>query len=106
MTHMINLDLSSKVLCYKSYPPSLCSLKSSESMGTRTGATSSGRYTKEKNHKSNLISVTYISLLCFDCSLSLRFKTMKAVILSVILVLGVWLDCFSCDSHFTSGHVN
>lgn len=67
---------------------------------------SNGSYTKGKKCRSNLISATLISSFGFDYSPSFHFKTMKTVILSVLLVVEVWLDWFSCDSHFTSDHVN
>lgn len=105
---MINLDLNSKVLCYKSYVPSPFSLWNPLNVWApeMETASNSDYIVAKENHRSNLILVTHISLLGFDCSLSLHFKTMKTVILSVILVLEVRSDCFSCYSHSTSSQVN
>lgn len=106
--HVTNLDINSKVLCYKSYVPSLFSLWNPLNVWApemETASNSDCTVAKE-NHRSNLILVTHISLLGFDCSLSLHFKTMKTVILSVILFLEVWPDCFSCSPHSTSAQVN
>lgn len=106
--HVINLDVNSEVLCYKSYVSSLFSLWNPLNMlAPEMETTSNSDYAVAKeNHRSNLILVTHISVLGFDCSLSLYFNTMKTVILSFTLILEVWPDCFSCYSNSTSSQVN